>query len=60
MEKTTKEVRVLVSQSLYERFQEYCNDEYKTMTQALRHLMTRAIKDNDMYKSNLIKKEKNI
>jgi metal-responsive CopG/Arc/MetJ family transcriptional regulator len=44
-EKRKNEIRVLVQPSLYEKIQEKCDAEYRTMSEVVRELLAKYIKE---------------
>ena len=45
-EKTMQQMHILIQQTLYEKFIEKCNKEYKTKSQKIRELIVEYLKEN--------------
>lgn len=44
-EKISREIRVLIQPSLYEQLQKKCDEEYKTLSEVIRDLVVKYIKE---------------
>jgi metal-responsive CopG/Arc/MetJ family transcriptional regulator len=44
-EKINREIRVLIQQSLYDQLQNKCDKEYKTLSEVIRDLVLKYIKE---------------
>lgn len=51
MEKITREVRFVVHPSLYDKFKDLCDQQYTTISEALRAFMSRSVRE-EQNKSN--------
>jgi hypothetical protein len=46
-EKIDRQVIIKVQPSLFERFEKKCKEDYKTVSEVIRHLMLKYIKEDD-------------
>lgn len=49
-EKLTKEIRVVVPPSLYNKFKDCCEQQYMTISEAVRQFMFKTIQNNKVNK----------
>lgn len=46
-EKISREIRVLIQPSLYDQLQSKCDNEYKTLSEVIRELVVKYIKEKN-------------
>ena len=50
-EKVNREIRVLIQQSLYDKLQQKCDDNYKTLSEVIRDLVNNYLKEGKWYEA---------